>query len=111
MAPTVEHPVGLGAGRANGWPLARVERAELDARLVSGDCHRATQSIHLANEMPLPDPANGRIAGHLPQGLDRMRQQQRARARTRCRKGGLSAGMATAHHYDVEALGIVHGHR
>ena len=44
-----------------------------------------------------------------PEGLDALRQQQRAAAHARGSQRGLGAGMAAADDDDVEMLGKTHG--
>ena len=90
----VEQPVGLRARRAHRRALAGIQYAELDAGLVGGERHRAAQRVDFLDEVALADPADRRIARHLPQGFDVVRQQQRAahpsaptRAPPRCRHG------------------------
>ena len=90
----VEHAIGLRARRAHGRALARVEDAELDAGLVGGDRHRAAQRVDLLDQVALADAADRRVARHLPERLDVVREQQRARgpsarwrAPPRCRHG------------------------
>src|ERR1700685_3169988 len=51
--------------------------------------------------MALADATDGRVAAHLPQGLDVVRQKEGAPAHTRSRKRGLGAGMAAADHDHV----------
>jgi hypothetical protein len=50
----------------------------------------------------LADPTDRRVAGHLPQGLDAVRQQQRAPAHAGGGERGLGAGVAATDHDDVE---------
>ena len=58
--------------------------------------------VDLLDQMTLADAADGRIAAHLPQRLDVVRQQQGALAHARSRQRGLGAGMAAADHDDAE---------
>ena len=53
-------------------------------------------------------PADGGVAGHLPERLDGVREQQRPGARARGGQGGLGAGVAAAHYDHVESVGKVH---
>ena len=76
----IELAVGLGARPAHGRALAAVEQAELDAGRIRDPAHQAVQRIDLAHQMALADPADRGIAGHLADGLELVRQQQRARA-------------------------------
>ena len=101
----VERAIGLRARRTDGRALARIERAELDAGTVDRACHRTAERIDLADEVPLADAADRRVAAHLPQGLDALRDEQRA-CTASCRgERGLGAGMAATHHDHVEMLG------
>ncbi len=98
----VELAVRLGARRAHRGPLARVQRAELDARAVRGPRHRAAERVDLPDQMTLADAADRRVAAHLAQRLDVLREQQRARAEASRGERCLGAGVAAAYHDDVE---------
>ena len=104
----IELAVGLGARALHGRPLGAVEQAELDAGGVRHAPHQAVERIDLAHEMALAEPADGRVAGHLADGGEAVRDQRRARAHAGGRRGGLAAGMAAADHNDVVAR-IRHG--
>ena len=58
-------------------PFARIEHAELNARGVGVQPHHAAQRIDLPNHLALRLPADGRIAGHLPDGIEILREHQR----------------------------------
>ena len=105
----VQHAVGLRARRAHRRALAGVERAELDAGAIRGPRHRAAERIDLLDQVALADAADGRVAAHLPERLDALRQQQRTRAHARRGQRGLGAGVAAADDDDVEFLGKAHG--
>ena len=100
----VEHPVSLGPGGADGRSLTRVEDAELDACFIGGGSHCTAKCIDLFDQVPLSDPADRRIAGHLTEGLDVVRQKQRPCAHPRCNKRSLGTGMATADNAELLAL-------
>ena len=105
----VENAIGLRAGRADGRALARVEDAELDAGFVGRRRHRAAERIDLLDQVALPDAADRRVARHLAERLDAVREQQR-RAAHSCRgERGLGPGMAATDDDDVEFLGEEHG--
>ena len=53
--------------------------------------------------------ADGRIAGHLPQRLDAVSEQQCAAAHAGRRQRGFGAGVAAADHDHVKLFGEVHG--
>ena len=88
--------------------MRTVEDAELDAALVGGDRHRAAQRIDFLDQVALADAADRRVAAHLSERLDVVRQQQRLAAHAGGRQGGLGAGMAAADDDDVEFLGVEH---
>ena len=98
----VELAVDLGPGRPDGRAAARVQGAEVDAASVRGGAHRAAQGVDLAHEVPLADSADGRVAAHLAEGLDRLGEEQGARARARRGEGRLGAGVPAADDDDVE---------
>ena len=104
----VEHAVGLRARCAHRRTLAGVERPELDARLVGRERHRPAQRVDFPYQMTLADAADRRIAGHLPQRFDVVRQQQRSATHPRAGERRLGAGMAATDDDDVESLAEVH---
>ena len=115
--PAVELAVGLGAGALHRRALAAVQHAELDAGGIGHLSHQAVERVDLADEMPLAEPANGRIAGHFADRREAVGDQRRARAYPRRRRRGLAAGMAAAdddHVVDASVKGVgiprfVHG--
>ncbi len=101
----IESAVGLRSRRTNGRALAGIERAELDAGTVDRARHRTAQRIDFTDEVPLADTADRRVAAHLSQGLDALRDEQSA-CTASCRgERGLGAGMAATHHDHVEIFG------
>ena len=100
----VELAVGLGAGALHRRPLRPVQQAELDAGGIGDPAHQAVQRIDLAHQVALAEPADGRIAGHLADGVEAVRYQRRARAHAGSGGRGLTAGMAATDHDDVEVL-------
>ncbi len=104
----VENAICLRARGAHRRPLGPVEDAELNPRFVRRSRHRPAQRIDLLHQMALADPADRRVAAHLPQRLDVVCQQQRRAAHARRGQCGLGAGMAAADHDDVEFLGVDH---
>ena len=71
----VELAVGLRARGPYCRTLAGIEGAELDAGSIRGARHDAAQRIDLADQVALADAADGRIAAHLTERLDALRQQ------------------------------------
>jgi hypothetical protein len=100
----VERAIRLGTRRAHRRPLARVQRAELDAGTVGGDCHRAAHGVDLSHEMALADPADRGVAAHLADRVEALCHEERARAHPRGRQGRLGAGVAAADHDDVVVI-------
>jgi len=80
----------------------------LNPSLIGGDRHRTAQGIDLLDEVALADAADGRIAAHLSQSLDVVREQQRLPAHTCGGQRGLGAGMASADHDDLECFVETH---
>src|SRR5262249_27116757 len=70
----VELAVRLCAGSTDCGALTGIECAELDSGPVRGTRHDSTQRIDFAHQVALSDAANGRIAAHLSQRLDALRQ-------------------------------------
>lgn len=60
----VERTIRLGARPLNGRALPPVQNPELNSRTVGDIRHHAIKRVNLANQMPFPQPANSRIAGH-----------------------------------------------
>jgi hypothetical protein len=90
--------VGLGAARAHGRSLARVEEAELDSGLVDREGHLAAQRVDLAHQMALADPADRRITRHLADMVEIERQHQGRNAHPGRGQGGFDTCMAGADH-------------
>ena len=65
--------------------------------------HHAVQRVDLAHDVALAEAADRRVARHLADAVEAMRDQRRARAHAVRRQRGLGAGMAAADHDDVEA--------
>ena len=56
--------------------LRPVEHAELDTRLVRHPAHEPVQGVDLPDDVPLSQSADGRVAGHFPEGVGPVRDQQ-----------------------------------
>jgi hypothetical protein len=97
----VAPPVCLGAGTADRRPLASIEDAKLNARPVDRPAHEAVEGIDLPHQMAFAQSADGRIAGHDPDGRRVMGDQQAAGAQARGGGGGLAARMSPTDHNDI----------
>jgi hypothetical protein len=104
----IENSIGLGSRRAYRWALRGVESTKLDPGLVGCECHRPAQGIDLFHQVTLADASDGRIAGHLAQGFDAVREEEGAAARARRRKRSLRAGVTAAYNDDIELRWKLH---
>ena len=74
----------------------------MDRRAVGGARHQPVEHVELAHQMALADPADRRVARHLPDILGAEGQQADARAAARRRGRGFASGMAGADDENVE---------
>ena len=58
--------------------------------------------------MTLADPPDRRVAGHLPEGFDAVRQEQGTAAKSRGRERRFRAGVAATDNDDLKLLGEEH---
>jgi hypothetical protein len=63
------------------------------------------------DQVALADAADRRVAGHLPQRLEAVRQKQGLAPHPRGRERSLGARMATTDHDDVKISGKLHAGR
>jgi hypothetical protein len=101
----VELPVGLGAWTAHRRTLAPVKHPELDAGAIRRQTHDAIESIDFADEVALAEPADRWVAGHRPDGGERMGDERRAGANAGGSSGSFGAGMAAADHDHIQGSG------
>ena len=106
---SIERPIGLCSRRAHRRALARIQRAELDARSIGSACHHAAEGIDFLDEMALANAADRRIAAHRAERLDVVRKQERPHAHARRCERAFGAGVAAADDDHVEFLGETHG--
>ena len=102
----VQHAVGLGTGGTHGRTLAAVEHTKLDAGFIYRQRHGAIHGIHFFHKVALANAAHTRIAAHLPQCVEIVRQQQGMRAHARSSQRGFGAGMPAANHDHIKLAGI-----
>ena len=78
--PRIAISVSLNSGPMDRRPLASVQQAELDRRMIRRPSHHTIEGIDLSNQMSLADAADCRIAGHLAKVESRHRHQSHRRA-------------------------------
>ena len=98
--------VALRTRRLHRRPFAGVEHAKLDAGGVGVQAHDPTQSVDLAHDVALGQAADRRIAGHLGDGVEVLRQNGGLAAEPGRRQGRLHPGMAGAADDDIVVLGV-----
>ena len=103
----VQGAVDLRPGGAHRRPPAGVQDAELDPAPVRRQPHGAAEGVYLLHQVPLANSAYGGVAGHLPQGVHAVGQQQNARAQPGARQGRLGPGMTAANDDDLVFLPMV----
>ena len=90
----------LDPGPLDGRAAAAVEDAEVDPGEVGGDPHRAAHRVDLADEVPLADPADRRVAGEADEGVGVVGQEDDVGAAARGGEGRLDPRVAAAHDQD-----------
>ena len=70
-ADAVERLVALRARRPHGGATACVEQAKLDAARVGDFAHNAAEGVDLADQVTFRDAADGRVAAHLGDLVER----------------------------------------
>ncbi len=80
----------------------------MDAGPVNCLRHQTAQCINLAGQMTLANTADGRVATHLANCFQVLREQQGSRPHARSGSAGFSACMSTANNNDVKILRVTH---
>ena len=93
--------VGLRARAVHGRALAAIEQAKLEARGVDGASHGAAERVDFADDLPLADATNRRIAAHLSDGIEADGEQRRACAQACRGQRRFGAGMPRADHHHI----------
>ena len=70
----VQGSIRLSARCPDCRSFGTIQDPELNARLVRGPRHGAAKGINFLDQMPFTNPANGRVTGHLTQGVQIMGQ-------------------------------------
>ena len=76
--------------------FAAIEHPKLNARGIDCLAHRAAERIDLANDLPLADAADRRIAAHLADRVAIRGEQGRFGSQSGSRQRGFGASMAGA---------------
>jgi hypothetical protein len=100
--PPVQPAIALRAWSPDRRTLAAVEHPELQRREIRGSTHDAPQRIDLAHHRSLRNAADGGVARHLADGLQRTRHEGDAGTAPRRSHGGLGSGVPSPDHQDVE---------
>ena len=93
--------VGLHPQAVHRGAFAPVEHPALQKGGVGGKAHQPAQRVHLPHQMPLGGAADGGVAGHVADEVQRQREHGGAGPQHRRRVGGLDAGVARADDDDV----------
>jgi len=93
--------VHLRPGGANRWPFPRIELPELNPRLIGRLGHLSAQGIDLFDEMAFAQPADGRVAGHIPDLIDVLSDEEGRVPHPGAGQGSLNPGMTSSYHNDV----------
>ena len=108
MACRYRAPIGLCPRCAYCRALACIQGTKLDAGPVDGPSHSAPECIDFPGQVSLADAADRRVAAHLTQRSDFLRNEQGPRTRARGSKGCFRTCMATANDDDIEGRIFAH---
>ena len=101
--------VALRAGRTHCWSFASVQHPKVNTCAVGGTCHDAAHCIDFLHQMSLTDSTDRRVAGHLADCFDVVREQQRFATHARRGSGCLGAGVTAANDDHIVGFWIKHG--
>ena len=91
-----------------GRAFAPVEHTALQVGRIGGKAHQAAQCIDLAHKMPLGRAADGRVAGHIADEIQRQREHRRPGSQPRRRVGSLYSRMPRPDDDDIVGSQFVH---
>ena len=84
-SPSIQTPIALGSRGPYRGPLRSIQHSELDSRAIRRFAHHTTKRIDFPNYRALCNPADSRVARHLPHRFEIRRQQQHTSTTTgRC---------------------------
>jgi len=99
---TVKLAVCLRAWSLNSRPFPTIEHTELNAGSIRNAPHQTVQRINLANQMPLPQTTDGRVARHHADRIEAMGDKSSMSTHA-CRRGcSFTASMTAANHNSVK---------
>ena len=102
----IQGAIALRARGPHSGPLGAVQHAELNGGAIGGAPHDAAQGVDFAHDGALGNPADGRVAAHLSDGIERGGEQEGASAEPGGHGGGFGSGVAATDDNDI----IVNGH-
>ena len=97
-----QRPVGLDARPLHRAALGAVEHAVMDRGRIRSAGDDPVERIDFADQMPLPQSANRRVAAHRANDIEVKTDQRGARTHARGNGRGFHAGVSAADHDDVE---------
>jgi hypothetical protein len=86
--------------------LPTIQQPKLNAGMIRRTGHNTIQRINLANQMPLAQTTNRRIAGHHANAIAPQRHKRRAGTHTRGSRCSLTTCMAAANHNDIKMFHV-----
>jgi hypothetical protein len=113
----IEFSIRLSARATHCRSLAAIKHAELDAGFIGNATHKAITRVDLANQMPLPQPTNSRIAAHFANARETVGDERRRDTKpcrgSRCLTAGVAApddnDSIVSHRNFPERLLMAHG--
>ncbi len=88
--------VALCSRRSHARAFAGIQHAKLNAGRVGVEPHHAAERVDLADHLALGLATDRRVARHLADRVEVLRQHERRAAEARCGTGGLDASVAGA---------------
>jgi hypothetical protein len=95
----IELPICLRPGGSDSGTFARVQRTELDSRVIDSDSHCAAHRINFPRQVPFADTADCRVAAHLTQRSNILCNKKCTRTGSRGSESRFRTGV-TASDYD-----------
>ena len=95
--------IALGPGRPDRRATTGIQQPKLDTHGIGHFTHHAPEGVDLANQVPLGNPPNSRIAGHLRNQVRIHCDHRSPQAHARARPRRLAARVSAAHHHYFES--------